>query len=182
MKNPSKNSLIIKALEYLENTSTDLLKLGADIIFNPEKIVGGLWQYRGRKKYYASTSIYHLKKSPYFFERNDKIYLTVNGRIRIIKDIIKNKKTPKKWNSSWLSIIFDIPETSKRERNWLRKELKWIGLKELQHSVWITPLDIEKELLALLNLWRKDFKGDIRLLKIKKIYEDTNLKKLFKLL
>ena len=181
MKNPSKNSLTAKALEYLKDTSTNLLKLSVDIIFNPEEIVGFFYQYRGHKKYYASTAIYHLKKSPYFLEKNKKIYLTAKGRIKIVKDIIRNKNNLRGKNKNWLSIIFDIPEANRRERNWMRKELKWIGMKELQHSVWITPCDIEKELLALLNLWRKDFRGDIRLLKIERITDDSDLKKLFNL-
>jgi hypothetical protein len=181
MKNPHKNSLINKSLEYLKKSSTELLNLGIDIMFNPEKIVGGLYQYRGRRKYYNSTKIHHLKNSPYFSVKNDKIYLTTKGRIKIIKNVIKDKKEIKKWDGKWLSIIFDIPEATKHERNWLRRELKWIGFKELQHSVWITPCKIEKELMALLSLWHKDFRGDIRFLKIDKISNDKDLKTFFNL-
>jgi len=74
-----------------------------------------------------------------------------------------------------------VTEKNRHERNFLRKELKWMGFKELQHSVWITPYDIEKELLCLLKLWRKDFKGDIRFLKIEKIINDRDFRKTFSL-
>ena len=67
------------------------------------------------------------------------------------------------------------------QRNLLRKELRWIGFKELQQSVWITPYNIEKELLVLLKLWQRDFKGDIRFLKIDKIVGDGDFKKSFNL-
>ena len=122
-----------------------------------------------------------MKRSPYFSVKDNKFYLSSKGRIEIIKIIIKEKSKTKKWDGKWWAIIFDIPEASRRERNFLRKELKWLGFKELQHSIWFTPYNIEKELLVLLKLWNKDFKGDIRFLKIDKITEDKDLKKLFNL-
>ncbi len=181
MKKPQKNSLIVKTLEYLKDTSKNLLDLSVDIVFNPEEIVGGLIQYRGKKKYYISREISHLKNSSYFTAKNSKIYLTEKGRIEIIKNIIKDKKKIEKWSGKWWAIIFDIPEINRKERSFLRKELKWLKFKELQHSVWITPCDIEKELLALLKLWKRDFRGDIRFLRIEKIIHDKDIKRFFDL-
>jgi len=179
MKKPDKNSLSDRILEYLRDTSKNLFNLSVDIVFNPEEIVGGLIQYRKRKKYYVSRDVSHLKHSPYFTVKKNEIYLNEKGRIKIIKSIIKDKKKDEKWDGKWWAIIFDIPEINRRERGFLRKELKWMKFRELQHSVWITPLSIEKELLALLKLWRKDFRGDIRFLRIEKIIKDDDLKKNF---
>ncbi len=178
MKKLNKNSLIKKALEYLENKSKDLLDLSVDLVFNPEKIVGGLYQYRGHS---FPKNIRSLGRSSYFSEKNNKLYLTTKGRIEIIKNVVKTKKNKEKWAGKWISIIFDIPEANRRERNFLRKELRWLGLKELQHSIWVTPYDIKNELSALMELWHKDFRGDIKLLEIGKIIEDKSIKKLFNL-
>ncbi|MCX6722868.1 MAG: hypothetical protein NT094_02235 [Candidatus Staskawiczbacteria bacterium] len=178
--NPEKNSLINIALEYLKEKSKDLFDLGVDIIFDPKKLIV-IKLYSQYNYYPISNKIYNLKKSPYFSVKDKKIYLTKKGRIRIIKDIIKDKKENQRWNGKWLAIIFDIPEADRRERNFLRKELKWMGFKELQHSIWVTPYNIEKELLTLLNLWHKDCAGDIRFLKIDKIDDDKDLKNLFDL-
>ena len=54
-----------------------------------------------------------------------------------------------------------------------------MGCKEIQKSVWITPLDIEKELLIILKFWKKDFSGDIRFLRIQAISEEKRIKKYF---
>lgn len=180
MEKIKKNSLTSKILLYLMETSKNLLDLSVDILFNPEKLIV-IKLYGRYSSYPISKKISDLKRSPYFSVENNKIYLTERGRIKIIKDIIKDKRKNQKWNNKWLAIIFDIPEADRRERNFLRKELKWMGFKELQHSIWITPYDIEKELLTLLNLWHKDFTGDIRFLKIDKITEDKDLKNFFNL-
>jgi hypothetical protein len=165
-----------KVLKFIGEKSFEFLDLSFKIMFDPEEII---------KKYgctfsYAPRAIYNLKKSPYFAQQDKKFYVTEKGRIRIIKNIIKNKKIQtKKLNGKWFGIIFDIPEANRRERAFLRRELNMVGCRELQKSVWITPFDIEKELLALLSLWRKDFRGDIRFLKIDKISGEEKIKKIF---
>ena len=137
--------------------------------------------YKNYNENYFYKKIPYLKRSSYFTVKNDKIYLNTKGRIKIIKDIIKEKNKTKKWNNKWIAVIFDVPEINRRERNFLRRELKWIGFKELQHSIWIFPFDIKKELLTLLVLWKNDFCGDIRILMINEIIEDKDFRKNFDL-
>jgi len=181
MKTIKNNSFTDKALQFLMEKSKDLFDLSIKILFDPIELARELG-LSGRHGYFPSyKKIYNLKNSSYFEVKDNKIYLSQKGRTEIIKRLIKNKRNNKKTNGKWLAIVFDVPEVSRRERNFLRKELKWIGLKELQHSVWITPFDIEQELIALLQLWHKDFKGDIRIMKIDKIIKDDDIKKIFNL-
>ena len=112
---------------------------------------------------------------------NNKIYLTDKGRIKIIKNIITEKGGEERWDGKWRAVVFDIPESSRKERRFLRNELKWMKFKELQKSIWVCPYNIEKELFALLKLWKIDFKGDIRFLRIDKITEDKDIIKYFNL-
>lgn len=51
----------------------------------------------------------------------------------------------KTWNKKWIIVIFDIEETSRKQRNNLRNMLKNIGFGMLQQSVWITPLPIGQD-------------------------------------
>lgn len=168
-----------KVLKYLGETSLNLLDLSFKIIFEPEDIVGGLIQFRGKSRY---KHIHNLKNSPYFKHENNKFYVTEKGRIKIIRGIIKDKKIEnKEWDGRWRGISFDIPELKRKERDFLRRELKQMSLKEIQKSVWITPYNIEKELSVLLKLWKLDFEGDIRFLVIERIIEDKDIKKFFNL-
>jgi len=170
-------------LDYLKETSKGLLDLSIDIIINP----GGIMRDAGFYSNYPSLVSFiptwesKIESNSSFERKNGKIYLTNKGRIKIIKNIIKDRGNNKKWDGKWRAIVFDIPEATRRERNFLRKELKQVGFKELQKSIWIYPYDIKKEMLALLKLWKTDFTGDIRFFEINKIEEDKDLKKHFKL-
>jgi len=182
MNKPRKNSLINIALNHLAEKSIEFLDLSLKIIFDPQEIV----RETGFTKNLHTLSdlfknVYKLKYSSYFKYEKNKLYLSEKGRLEIIKRLVKNNIKTQKWDGKWWAIIFDIPEANRRERSFLRKELKWLGFKELQHSVWIFPFNIEKELLALLELWKKDFIGDIRFLKIDKITGDKDIKTFFKL-
>ena len=174
----NKEPLPEKVLKFIGEKSLEFFDLSFKLVFDPEEIIKNY----GFTFSYAPRAIYNLRKSPYFNQEGKKFYVTEKGRIRIIKNIIRNKNIQaKKLSGSWLGIIFDIPEANRRERAFLRRELNMAGCKELQKSVWVTPFDIEKELLALLSLWKRDFKGDIRFLKIEKISGEEQIKKRFKI-
>jgi hypothetical protein len=179
--NKTKKPITDKVLEFLSEKSLEFLNLGCQILFDPKELVRnyGIILY-GNNSYFPKTSYNSLKRSPYFESQGKKFYVTEKGRMRIIRNIIKNKNNQtKSVSNKWYGIIFDIPEADRRERSFLRKELTMAGCKELQKSVWITPFDIEKELLVLLKLWKKDFNGDIRFLRIDKISGDDQIRKLF---
>ena len=179
MKPIQENSLTKKVLNHLIEKSKDLLILTAQIAFNPYSLTKGMSLYRDYNRPYFSSNNAHLKQSKCFNFKNNKFYLTPKGRIEIIKIIAKDKKRIPKWDGKWRGIIFDIPELNRKNRNFLRKELRWIGFKELQKSVWIFPYDIEKELKILLKLWKMDFGGDIRFLLIDKIEKEKDIRQYF---
>jgi len=180
-KKSKKEPLTRKILTYLGKTSKDLLNISITILFDPRETMKGMGIYtQDHPLYYSPKDISNLKKSPYFDFKNNKFCLTRKGRIEIVRNVIKEKRNKRmKWDGKWRAISFDIPELNRRERAFLRNELRWIGFKELQKSIWIFPYDIEKELLALLKLWKTDFKGDIRFLRIEKIIKDKDIKKYF---
>jgi len=179
-KKEKKEPLSNKILQVLAERVKDLFDVGAVMFFEPKKFIGryGFNLYRN-DSYYMPKEFSNLKRSPYFKYQDKKFYVTEKGRIKIIKNILANKKENKKWDNLWRVIIFDIPEANRRERRFLRDELKWVGCKEVQKSVWITPFDVEKELLVLLELWKKDFSGDIRFLKVSEISGAKELKSRF---
>jgi len=54
-------------------------------------------------------------------------------------------KQPKKWDSKWRIILFDIPEKTKLKRETLRGKLKELGFTMIQKSVWVTPCPCKDE-------------------------------------
>jgi len=174
------NSLSKKILLEIGRKAEEILELGVAVIVDPPRLYKG---YRDLSvgPPLIKKGIKRLEKWGYLREEKDKIYLTFKGRAEIIKNILRNKKDKIKWDGKWRVIIFDIPEMSRKDRNFLRRELKWIGFKELQKSVWVYPYEIEKGLKLLLKLWKTEFRGDIRFLNVEKINEDRDLKSHFKL-
>ncbi len=182
MNKPKKNSLLDVALNYLVETSENLLDLSYKIIFDPEELIKiGSYSNNLSPSPTIWKNIYKLKHSSYFKNVNGKLYLTKKGRLEIIKKLIKNKKEKEKWDGKWRAIIFDIPELKRNERSFLRKELRMMGFQEMQQSIWVFPFNIEQEIFALLKLWKKDFAGDIRFLRIEKVEDDKDIKKIFNL-
>jgi len=177
------DSLTKKILIQLGKKSENLLNISARIILDPHGLVkdAGVSLYSDYSRSDFYKSINYLKRSNYFKEKEDKLQLTRKGRIKIIKTLIKEDFPEREWDGKWRQIIFDIPEVSKKDRIFLRKELKWMGFVKLQNSVWVFPYDIEEELNCLLKLWHKDFKGDIRFARVEKLKPDKDMKKHFNL-
>ena len=78
-------------LDYLKETSKDLLNLSFDILFDQDKLISQI----GFKVNYPSVSSMicrwadNLDKNTSFKKLNGKVYLTEKGRIKIIKNVIK---------------------------------------------------------------------------------------------
>lgn len=45
-----------------------------------------------------------------------------------------------RWDKKWRLVIFDIPEDKRKARDAVRRLIKQLGFKRLQHSIWIHPL------------------------------------------
>ena len=56
------------------------------------------------------------------------------------------KNQHKKWDKKWRVVIFDIPNSMNKERNWLRSRLKILGFHSIQKSVFALPYKCEEEL------------------------------------
>jgi DNA-binding transcriptional regulator PaaX len=77
----------------------------------------------------------------------------------------------------WKLITFDIPESKRPVRNFLRQKLQALGFKKWQNSLWVSPYALDPELeQELLQLAQKFF---VRLIKTTDINYDKDLKKLF---
>ncbi|KKW37252.1 MAG: Transcriptional regulator, PaaX family [Candidatus Adlerbacteria bacterium GW2011_GWB1_54_7] len=59
-------------------------------------------------------------------------------------------KKPRRWDSKWRLVIFDIPEKRRGVRDRIRALVVRLGFLRLQDSVWVYPYDCE-ELVTLLK-------------------------------
>jgi hypothetical protein len=112
--------------------------------------------FRLRRKYerkldrkHLSWLISYLKKKGYIkiknLEEKQGILLTKKGAEKILKMEFKMKEKKRRSDEKYQMIIFDIPEKKRILRNLLRENLKILGYKMLQKSIWVCPYDVLKE-------------------------------------
>lgn len=129
------------------------------------------------------ASIYRLKKRGLINQISRATYL-LNSKARI-KALLANWEIKlddyeiqkEKWDGNWRVLIFDIPEKAKRLRDDLRAIIAILGFKQLQKSVWISPYKIPKFISD--SLREGLFKNWIRIMEVKNINYDLDLKKKF---
>ena len=62
--------------------------------------------------------------------------------------------TPEKWDKKWRIVMFDIPEKYRRTRNLFRIQLRMLGFRELQKSVFVHPYPCIDEIEYVAKFYR----------------------------
>ena len=125
--------------------------------------------------------LHDLQKQGYIQKRikNNQsfFHLTPRGKMQALKYLQLERLKIKKWDGRWRVIIFDIPESLKKWREYLRVTLKNLGFYKLQESVYITPYPVTGELDQYLKEWnlRKYF----RYLTVSEIDNEDEFKEVF---
>lgn len=106
-----------------------------------------LWE-RIQKKRKSSQNVYYqninrLKKRGILEDDNKTIYLSQKGKTFFQNSCKMIKNKPLKNNK--VLIIFDIPETKRKVRTWIRNQIKEWDFKMIQKSVWIGYGPLPKE-------------------------------------
>lgn len=111
------------------------------------------------------------------------ISITPAGRAYLLKCLSlgdqKKLNKNKRWDKRWRVLIFDIPESRKRDREQIRSALISIGFKKLQNSVWIYPYDCEN----IISLLKADTElgEDVLYMIVESLENEDALKKHFTL-
>mgnify|MGYP001609220940 FL=1 len=156
--------------EILKDLSTSTLKYkGSRVNFF------GIPKFKKYSRNSLSGVLSYLQKNGLVEPINEKLRVTLKGQEYIKKKAASlqqfyynfNKVAPKD-----LIVMFDIPETKKAEREWLRWHLKKFDYAMIQRSVWVGPSPLPKEFIEYLK--KIDIKDSLKIFKLAKGY---NLKK-----
>src|SRR3990170_6514071 len=121
-----------------------------------QKQMENLKSKRHQQRFYSM--LHRLKKDGLIEEniKNDKSFfqITSKGRQRLKRlkerqaDALPDNsyKTCDLKKSKFTIIVFDIPESERKKRAWLRSALKNLNFKMIQQSVWIGKVRIPEEL------------------------------------
>jgi len=75
----------------------------------------------------------------------------------------------KKDSSKNLLVMYDIPHTKKKERDWFRRQLKNFDFIMIQKSVWVGPSPLPKDFLDYLKI-----EDNFKTFKLAKSYDNKN--------
>lgn len=107
----------------------------------------------------AKRSLYYLERLKLISYSEDqkgnlKVQLTKRGKEEIENRPVRlgqKIQKPKHWDGKWQLVIFDIPESKRKNRDLFRKELKMFGFVQIGKSEYIYPFDCETEINFLRN-------------------------------
>lgn len=80
-----------------------------------------------------------------------ELVLTKEGETKALKRFPLLELARQPWKGWWLVVTFDIPETDRKTRESIRKQLIHIGFAQWQKSVYVSPHDIADDLAKLLK-------------------------------
>jgi len=175
-----KNSIPYEILMSLKELGSDYAYFA---IHPPRSMRGAVYQMDKRiNNRTRAQAIGKLKKQGLLVEykKGGERYLkiTEKGKIEVVRYKLK-AKTAESWDKKWRIVIFDIPEATRKDRNFLRGQLKWLGFFELQKSVWVFPYEVKDELKEFIKLCKIELRGDIRFLTVEHMDEDSDLRRQF---
>jgi DNA-binding transcriptional regulator PaaX len=106
-----------------------------------------------------------------FVERNGSKYkITIKGKI-FLKGLLSQKNNRKKpWDEKYRVVIFDIPESMRKSRNWLRVELGSLGYKKLQQSVFIGKKPLSEDII--IGIKENKLNNYVNYLLVDKVYKN----------
>jgi DNA-binding transcriptional regulator PaaX len=143
-------SLVMEILEGLWNTTLYYKGIRVNVFGFPMP-----WKpSRMHSENSAHSTISRMQKNGLIEIKNDKWSLTEKGR----KYFEDKRKLSVKFHSSFilnapknLLLMFDIPESKKAEREWLRWHLREFQYYMIQKSVWVGPSPLPKKFGAHLK-------------------------------
>lgn len=139
-------SLVYEILKELSNTSLPY-KGGRVNLF-------GIPKFKKYSKNSLSGTLTRLYKEGFVEKSDERLLLTLRGQKYIKRKIDSlqqfyfkfDKDAPKN-----LLVMFDVPETKKAEREWLRWHLKKFNYSMIQKSVWVGPSPLPKDFLEYIK-------------------------------
>jgi len=119
----------------------------------------GRYKDRKKRERWAAT-IRRLKNKGYLnikdLQNRKAIIFTPKGMDRLFDIKIKLTKRKQRPDKKWQMILFDIPEVKRRDRDLFRKQLKYLGYKKLQRSIWACPYDVLELTQQLIKRYKLD--------------------------
>ena len=118
-------------------------------IDDPTAFLGEIDYFKQRRleERAVRQTINRLKEYGLVEKSSNNFLLTALGEKVAGKILGYKERLEEKWDEKYRLVIFDIPEVDRKQRDWLRRELYFLGYEKLQNSVFISKLSLTSELI-----------------------------------
>jgi len=159
-------SLVYEILKELSSTSLNYKGARVNLF--------GIPKFKSHSKNSLSGVLSYLKKSALVEDVNSVLRITPKGQKYMKRKYDSLKQFNFKFSKDKpkdLIVMFDIPETKKVEREWLRWHLKKFNYSMIQKSVWVGPSPLPKEFLDYVE--KIKIKSGLKTFKLAREYKFT---------
>jgi len=127
------------------------------------------------------AKLWYLKRQKYIGRIGGNYYLLPKGERILTENKVWVLKipTPKKWDSKWHLVLFDIPADKRKRRDIFRARLRELGLVLYQNSVWIHPYPVEKVIREIAEFYKLE--SCVSFVVAEKVTGEKSLRSQFKL-
>ncbi|OGI95149.1 hypothetical protein A2917_00645 [Candidatus Nomurabacteria bacterium RIFCSPLOWO2_01_FULL_42_17] len=157
-------SLIYEILKELSSTSLNYKGVRVNLF--------GIPKFKNYSKNSLSGTFSRLYKDGFIEDINFRTEVTPKGKKYLKRKIDSLKQFYCKFEKDApknLMVMFDIPETKKAEREWLRWHLKKFNYSMIQKSVWVGPSPLPEEFLEYIE--KIKIKDGFKTFKLAKEYD-----------
>jgi len=114
------------------------------------------------------VTLWRLERKGLIEKKENKYFLSLLG-----KKFFTNQEQPKQWDGKWRLITFDIPETKRGSRIWLRANLIHEGYDTIQKSVFLGKNPIPRRMIE--EMKEREILSCVRLIVIGEIDDNSLL-------
>lgn len=137
------------------------------------------------------TALARLKARRQVTRTGDSYELTPHGEFAALKALVRKElvvqeregkphvKKQTAWDGKWRIVLFDVPETKRPVRDYLRGVLKRAGCYPLMRSMWISPFKLPSYIQRVLE--DPTYRKYARMITTTDIDYDEDLRKRFRL-
>lgn len=160
----------------MPRTHTNITRKILELLKNDGTVPLGVFygQMTGFGKKSVYDAVFRLREQGYVDlvskNKSETLLLTSDG------EALCNKYFPVR-DGVWKIIIFDIPESKRKVRDFIRGRIKSLGFKRWQSSIWVSPYYLDTEVEKELRLLAEKY--FVRLIKTTDINYLKDLEKLF---
>ena len=131
----------------------------------------GIPQFKNKPDNTIRSTLSHMKHEGLIENHDHCWHITQGGKKYVRRKMDSLEQFPnifKKDAPRNLIVMFDVPETQKAEREWLRWHLKKFNYIMIQRSVWVGPSPLPKEFMEYLK--KIKLKSTIKTFRLAKPY------------